>query len=78
MEELDLNAYRKFNESCGRRMVCRIGVDCGLFVMKLRLGDPNVQAADCPKDELAATLQFPIDVRSMISRRNVASGASVS
>lgn len=49
-----------------------------VFVLKLRLGDQNVQAADCPKDELAATLQLPIDVRSMISRQNIASGGSVS
>lgn len=47
-----------------------------VFVMKLRLGDPKVHAADCPKDELAAAMRLPIDVRSMISRRNIACGGS--
>lgn len=32
MKNLDLSAYRKVNESFGKRMVYRIGVDCGFFV----------------------------------------------
>lgn len=63
--------------SC-RSFVGSITTGPSVFVLKLRLGDPNVQAADCSKDELAATLQLPIDVRSMISRQNIASGGSVS
>lgn len=32
MKQLDVTSYRKVNETFRRRMVCRIGVDCGLFV----------------------------------------------
>ncbi len=32
MDRLDLSAYRKVNESFGRRMVYHVGVDCGFFV----------------------------------------------
>jgi len=31
MKELDLSSYRKVNESFSRKMVCRIGIDCGFF-----------------------------------------------
>ena len=32
MENLDLTAYQRVNESFGRRMVYHVGVDCGFFV----------------------------------------------
>ena len=32
MESLDLTSYQKYNNSFRRRMVCRIGVDCGFFI----------------------------------------------
>lgn len=32
MKQLDLTSYRRVNETFRRRMVCRIGVDCGFFV----------------------------------------------
>lgn len=32
MKQLDVISYRKINESFCRRMVCRIGIDCGFFV----------------------------------------------
>lgn len=32
MESLDLTSYQKYNNSFRRRMVCRLGVDCGFFV----------------------------------------------
>jgi hypothetical protein len=32
MKHLDLESYRRVNESFHRRLVCRIGVDCGFFV----------------------------------------------
>lgn len=32
MKQLDVTSYRRVNETFRRRMVCRIGVDCGLFV----------------------------------------------
>jgi len=32
MEELDFVSYCRLNESFDRRMVCRIGVDCGFFI----------------------------------------------
>jgi len=32
MEPLDLTSYQKLNESFRRRMVCRIGIDCGFFI----------------------------------------------
>ena len=32
MESLDLTSYQKYNDSFRRRMVCRIGVDCGFFI----------------------------------------------
>lgn len=32
MKQLDVMSYRRVNEAFRRRMVCRIGVDCGLFV----------------------------------------------
>ena len=32
MKNFDLDSYRRVNESLHRRLVCRIGVDCGFFV----------------------------------------------
>lgn len=32
MKQLDVMSYRRVNEAFRRRMVCRVGVDCGLFV----------------------------------------------
>ena len=32
IKELDVLSYRKVNESFGKRMICRIGIDCGFFV----------------------------------------------
>lgn len=32
MKHLDLESYRKVNETFRRRMVCHIGIDCGFFV----------------------------------------------
>lgn len=42
-----------------------------VFVMKLRHNDPQVLAVDCPKEELATVLRLPIDIRSMISKKNL-------
>lgn len=42
-----------------------------IFIMKLRHKDSQVQAIDCPKEELSSALQQPINIRSVISMRNV-------
>jgi len=40
-----------------------------VFVMKLRVDDPLVQAVDCPKEDLASSLSLTIDTRAAISKK---------
>jgi len=42
-----------------------------VFILKLRLHNPLVQAVDCPKEELTHALQLPIRERSIISMRYI-------
>ncbi len=42
-----------------------------IFIMKLRNGDSQVQAVDCPREELPMVLQLPLYVRAKISMRNL-------
>lgn len=42
-----------------------------VFIMKLRLDDPLVQAVDCPKKDLASSLSLPIGNRAAISKKNL-------
>ena len=42
-----------------------------VFVMKLRHGDSQVQAIDCPWEELPTVLQLPLYVRAKISTNNL-------
>lgn len=42
-----------------------------VFIMKLRHGDPQVQAIDCPWEELPTVLQLPLYVRAKISMSNL-------
>lgn len=42
-----------------------------VFILKLRHTDPQVQALDCPKDELPSVLRLPLYARAKISIRNL-------
>lgn len=42
-----------------------------VFILKLRHSDPQVQALDCPKDELPSILRLPLYARAKISMRNL-------
>jgi len=42
-----------------------------VFIMMLRHNDPQVQAIDCPWEELSSVLMLPLYVRAQISMRNL-------
>ena len=42
-----------------------------VFIMKLRHKDPQVQAIDCPKEELPSVLRLPMYIRAKISIKNL-------
>ena len=53
-----------------RSFVGSITTGPSVFIMKLRHGDSQVQAIDCPWEELPTVLQLPLYVRAKISMRN--------
>ncbi len=52
----------------GKAYIGTITSGPSVFIMKVRAGDPDVSAIDCPKDMLPECLSFFIDVRAAISR----------
>ena len=54
-----------------RSFIGSITTGPSVFVMKQRADDPLVLAVDCPKEDLASSLSLTIDVRSVISKRNL-------
>jgi len=56
---------------CGRSFVGSITTGPSVFVMKLRHGDPQVQAIDCPWEELPSVLRLPLYARAKISMKNL-------
>lgn len=54
-----------------RSFVGSITTGPSVFIMKLRHGDRQVQAIDCPWEELPAVLLLPLYVRAKISMRNL-------
>ena len=54
-----------------RSFVGSITTGPSVFIMKLRHGDPQVQAIDCPWEELPTVLQLPLYVRAKISMSNL-------
>lgn len=54
-----------------RSFVGSITTGPSVFVMKLRAGDPYVQAVDCPRENMISSLSKTIDVRASISKKNM-------
>jgi hypothetical protein len=50
-----------------RSFVGSITTGPSVFIMKLRVDDPHMQAVDCPQDRLASSLSQTIDARATIS-----------
>lgn len=52
-----------------RSFVGSITTGPSVFVMKLRAGDPHVQAVDCPRENMISSLSKTIEVRAAISKK---------
>jgi hypothetical protein len=54
-----------------RSFVGSITTGPSVFILKLRHGDSQVQAIDCPKDKLPSILRLPLYARAKISTKNL-------